>query len=85
MFIKNVFEGIHLYFFRFRDFCEESWQNLILPLEVIYFFTKCVKIIPKKLDLSQWDLIEICLASWNLSIKKTVNSQEDFKVKFLAI
>lgn len=51
-----------------------------MPLEVISFITKCVTTIPKQLTLAQWDIIEICLASWNLSVKKSIDHHTDLKV-----
>jgi hypothetical protein len=77
---------IYIFLFtNYYDFCsdihEMTWKHFNLPAEVISFFTKCVNTIPEKLTLTQWGIIEICVASWNLSIKKSIDYIEDFKVK----
>ena len=67
-------------FFSNSDVHKIPWDQFILPLEVISFLTKCVSVIPTRLTISQWDIIEICLASWNLSVKKSIEHHQDFKV-----
>ncbi|XP_058790902.1 E3 ubiquitin-protein ligase listerin [Phymastichus coffea] len=62
-----------------------EWKNFVMPLEIISFFTKCVTTVPKKLTLPQWDVIEICLASWSLSVKKSIEHYKNVKVRALIV
>ncbi|KAJ8669661.1 hypothetical protein QAD02_000920 [Eretmocerus hayati] len=64
---------------------EALWQDLILPLEIILLFTKWVVEVPKQISLPQWDLINLCLASWILSIKKSLDHHGDFKVRAMIV
>ncbi|XP_014213334.1 E3 ubiquitin-protein ligase listerin [Copidosoma floridanum] len=67
------------------DIHDVDWKDFILPLEVILFLIECVVKIPKKLTIAQWDVIDLCLASWQLSFRKSIAYHTDFKVKALTI
>ncbi|XP_076766423.1 E3 ubiquitin-protein ligase listerin [Xylocopa sonorina] len=68
--------------------CEISkipWHELNLPLELIRLLTELVNRIPSKLTYEHWNFILISLVLWELSITKSKQNVNDFKVSALAV
>lgn len=57
-----------------------SWQELNLPLELIRLCTELVTKIPSKLTYEHWNFILISLALWEVSMIKSKQHSNDFKV-----
>ncbi|KOC69982.1 E3 ubiquitin-protein ligase listerin [Habropoda laboriosa] len=67
------------------DISEMSWEKLNLPLELIRLLTELVEKVPSKLKYEHWNFILISLVLWQLSITKSKQNANDFKVSTLTV
>ncbi|XP_076246293.1 E3 ubiquitin-protein ligase listerin [Calliopsis andreniformis] len=67
------------------DISQFSWKQLTLPLTVIRLLINLVTKIPSKLTYEHWNFIFISLALWQLSVAKSRQTANDFKVSALSI
>lgn len=66
-----------------HDVSNVSWNQLLLPLEVIRLLTVFIQKVPSKLTYKHWDFILISLSMWQLSINKSKHNCTDIKVAAL--
>ncbi|XP_043265520.1 E3 ubiquitin-protein ligase listerin [Colletes gigas] len=67
------------------DISQIPWEKLTLPLEVIRFLTELITQIPSNLTFEHWNFISISLALWQLTIAKSEQNANDFKVSTLTV
>ncbi|XP_011861623.1 PREDICTED: E3 ubiquitin-protein ligase listerin-like [Vollenhovia emeryi] len=66
-----------------RDISDTSWDELLLPLEVMRLLTAVVQNIPWKLKHAYWDLILISLTKWQEVLNNAKHNYTDIKTTTL--
>lgn len=66
-----------------HDISDTSWDELLLPLEVIRLLTTVVQNIPWKLKHAYWDFILISLTKWQQLLNNAKYNYTDIKVTTL--
>lgn len=66
-----------------QDVSDVSWDQMLLPLEVIRTLTTLVREAPAKLTQEQWDFTLISLTMWQQSVGKSKRNYTDIKVTAL--
>ncbi|KZC08965.1 E3 ubiquitin-protein ligase listerin [Dufourea novaeangliae] len=67
------------------DLSATSWEQLTLPLEIIRLLAELATKIPSKLTSEHWNFILISLVMWRLTLNKSRQHINDFKVSAFTV